>query len=190
MRNEAFFQHDKGACISGKPVRSALHIFSMLHYVKMYEVLENNPLMQDEQAKNEFEMLSGIDTLMGIGYELKDITDSLCHFVYPKPKGDICFFYKPDMTMKSGICSVTFTLSAFGPLNSLVSNFLYRFVKQHLPEKFGYRMLCFTSDSFTIATTEDNYAHLCETVANMSTFLAEKQGLLPLTVREEKHILV
>ena len=48
-------------------------------------------------------------------------------------------------------------------------------------------MLRFTSDSFTIATTEDNYAQLCEIVANLSTYLAEKQGLLPLTIKEERH---
>lgn len=163
------------------------HIFSMLHYVKMYEVLENNPLMQDEQVRNEFEMLSGIDTLMGIGYELKDVADSSASLFTRNQKGEVCFSYKPDMVMKSGICSVTFVLTAPGPLNSLVSSLLYRFAKQHLPEKFGYRMLRFTPDSFTIATMEDNYAQLCEIVANLSTFLAEKQGLLPLTIKEERH---
>ena len=90
--------------------------------------------------------------------------------------------------MKKGICSVTFTLTAPGPLNGLVSNLLYRFAKQHLAEYFGYRMLRFTSDSFTIATTEDNYAQLCEIVANLSTYLAEKQGLLPLTIKEKRHM--
>lgn len=163
------------------------HTFSMLHYVKMYEVLENNPLMQDEQIRSEFEMLSGIDTLMGIAYELKDVADSSASLFTRNQKGEVCFSYQPDMVMKSGICSVTFTLAASGPLNGLVSNLLYRFAKQHLPEKFGYRMLRFTPDSFTIATTEDNYAQLCEIVANLSTFLAEKQGLLPLTIKEERH---
>lgn len=163
------------------------HVFSMLHYVKMYDILENNPLMQDEQIRSEFEMLSGIDTLMGIAYELKDVADSSASLFVRNQKGEICFSYKPDMVMKNGICSVTFTLAASGPLNSLVSSLLYRFAKQHLPEKFGYRMLRFTSDSFTIATTENNYAQLCEIVANLSTFLAEKQGLLPLTIKEERH---
>ena len=163
------------------------HIFSMLHYVKMYDVLENNPLMQDEQIRGDFEILSGIDTLMGIAYELKDVADSSASLFVRNQKGEIRFSYQPDMVMKSGICSVTFTLAASGPLNSLVSNLLYRFAKQHLPEKFGYRMLQFTSDSFTIATTEDYYAQLCEIVANLSTFLAEKQGLLPLTIKEERH---
>lgn len=163
------------------------HIFSMLHYTKMYEVLENNPLMKDAKIRNEFEILSGIDTLMGIAYELKDIADSSAPLFTKNQKGETCFSYQPDMIMRSGICSVTFTLSAARPLNSLVSNLLYRFAKQHLTENFGYKMLRFTSDSFTIATTEDNYAQLCEIVANMSTFLAEKQGLLPLTIKEERH---
>lgn len=163
------------------------YIFSMLHYVKMYEVLENNPLMLDAQIRNEFEMLSGIDTLMGLSYELKDITDSPTSLFTRNQKGDVCFSYQPNMVMKNGICSVTFTLAASGPLNSLVSSLLYRFAKQHLPEKFGYQMLRFTDDSFTIATTKDNYAQLCEIVANLSTFLAEKQGLLPLTIRETLH---
>lgn len=163
------------------------HIFSMLHYTKMYEVLENNPLMHDAKIRNEFEILSGIDTLMGIGYELKDVADSPASLFTRNQKGETCFSYQPDMIMKNGICSVTFTLSASGPLNSLVSNLLYRFAKQHLTENFGYRMLRFTSDSFTIATTEDNYAQLCEIVANLSTYLAEKQGLLPLTIKEERH---
>lgn len=163
------------------------HIFSMLHYTKMYEVLENNPLMHDAKIRNEFEILSGIDSLMGIGYELKDVADSPVSLFTRNQKGETCFSYQPDMIMKNGICSVTFTLSASGPLNSLVSNLLYRFAKQHLTENFGYRMLRFTSDSFTIATTEDNYAQLCEIVANLSTYLAEKQGLLPLTIKEERH---
>lgn len=163
------------------------HIFSMLHYVKMYEVLESNPLMRDEQIRSEFEMLSGIDTLMGIGYELKDVADSSASLFTRNPNGEICFSYQPDMVMKNGICSVTFTLAASGPLNCLVSSLLYRFAKQHLPEKFGYRILRFTSDSFTVATTKDNYAQLCEIVANLSTFLAEKQGFLPLTIKEERH---
>ncbi|MDE5824484.1 MAG: hypothetical protein K2H91_07370 [Lachnospiraceae bacterium] len=72
-------------------------------------------------------------------------------------------------------------------MNCLVPSLLYRFAKQHLPEKFGYRMLRFTSDSFTIAITEDNYVQLCEIVANLSTFLAEKQGLLSLTIKEERY---
>lgn len=163
------------------------HIFSMLHYTKMYEVLENNPLMHDAKIRNEFEMLSGIDTLMGIAYELKDVADSSASLFTRNQKGETCFSYQPDMIMKNGICSVTFTLSAAGPLNNLVYNLLYRFAKQHLSENFGYRMLRFTSDSFTIATTEDNYAQLCEIVANLSTYLAEKQGLLPLTIKEERH---
>lgn len=163
------------------------HIFSMLNYTKMYEVLENNPLMQDVKIRNEFDILSGIDTLMGIAYELKDVADSSAFLFTRNQKGETRFSYQPDMIMKNGICSVTFTLSATGPLNSLVSNLLYRFAKQHLTENYGYRMLCFTSDSFTIATTEDNYAQLCEIVANLSTFLAEKQGLLPLTIKEVRH---
>ncbi len=163
------------------------HVFSMLHYAKMYEVLENNPLMQDAKIRSKFEILSGIDTLMGIAYELKDVADSSASLFSRNQKGEICFSYQPDMMMKHGICSVTFTLSASGPINSLVTNLLYRFAKQHLTEKFGYRMLRFTSDSFTIATTEDNYANLCEIVANLSTFLAQKQGLLPLTIKEELH---
>ena len=164
------------------------NIFSMLHYTKMYEVLENNPLMHDAKIRNEFEILSGIDSLMGIGYELKDVADSSASLFTRNQRGEICFSYQPDMIMKKGICSVTFTLTAPGPLNGLVSNLLYRFAKQHLAEYFGYRMLRFTSDSFTIATTEDNYAQLCEIVANLSTYLAEKQGLLPLTIKEKRHM--
>lgn len=163
------------------------YIFSMLHYVKMYEVLENNPLMQDVKIRDDFEMLSGIDTLMGIAYELKDIADSSAYLFTRNQKGEVCFSYQPDMVMKNGICSVTFTFSASGPLNSLVSSLLYRFAKQHLPEKFGYRILRFTPDSFTIATMEDNYAQLCENVANLSTFLAEKLRILPLKIKEERH---
>lgn len=163
------------------------HVFSMLHYAKMYEVLENNPLRQDAKIRSKFEILSGIDTLMGIAYELKEVADSSASLFTRNQQGEICFSYQPDMMMKNGICSVTFTLSSSGPINNLVTNLLYRFAKQHLTEKFGYRMLRFTSDSFTIATTEDNYAQLCEIVANLSTFLAKRQELLPLTIKEELH---
>ncbi|MDE5824485.1 MAG: hypothetical protein K2H91_07375 [Lachnospiraceae bacterium] len=88
------------------------HIFAMLHYVKMYEVLENNPLMQDEQIRNKFNMLSGIDTLMDIEYELKDVADSPAFLFTRNQKGEVCFSFQPDMVMKNGICSGTFTLAA------------------------------------------------------------------------------
>ena len=110
------------------------HIFSMLHYTKMYEVLENNPLMHDAKIRNEFEILSGIDTLMGIGYELKDVADSPASLFTRNQKGETCFSYQPDMIMKNGICSVTFTLSASGPLNSLVSLSLIHISEPTRPE--------------------------------------------------------
>lgn len=163
------------------------HIFAMLHYAKMYDVLENNPLMQDSKIRNEFEVLSGIDMLMGFAYELKDIADTSAPLFTRGQKGEICFSYQPDMKMKSGICAASFSLSASESLDNLVTNLLNRFSRQHLTEKLGFRMLSFSSDSFTIAVTEDNYAQICEIVANLSTFLAEKQGILPLTVKEVRH---
>lgn len=49
----------------------------------------------------------------------------------------------------------------------------------------GFRLLQYSEDSFTFATPAQNYGLLCDTVANLSSFLAEKMDLAPLDIREE-----
>lgn len=163
------------------------YIFAMPYYVKMYEVLEANPVFQKEPQQKDFLLHSGIDALLGISYELKELAETTSPLFTLDEQRDYQFTYQPDMKMRTGIYSITFHFSATGPLNGLVSNLLYRLTKQNLPEEFGYRLLRFSSDFFTLATTEENYPQLREIIVNLSTYLAEQQNLLPLIVKEEKH---
>lgn len=165
-----------------------LYIFAMSYYVKMYEVLEANPILKQETQKKEFSLLSGIDALLGISYELKDIAETTDSLFSLNQNGEYCFSYKPNMKMRPGIFSITFYFSAPGQTKELIFRILFQFTKESFAEKFGYRLLQFTENSFSIATTEENYPQLQEIVANLSTYFAGQQGLLPLTVKEEKHI--
>lgn len=163
------------------------HIFAMPCYEKMYHVLEANPILQKEEQREKFELLSGIDALLGISYDLKDIADTSSPLFNIDEQGEYQFFYTPDIKLRSGIYSITFHLSAPKPLNGLVIDLLYRLIGENLTKKFGYRLLRFSTNSFTLATTERNYPQLREIVINLSTCLAERKDLLPLIVNEEKH---
>ncbi len=159
------------------------YIFSMLQYVRMYEVLSTHPILSQKDNAQRFYILSSIEMFLGISYELREVADT------QKPLFDISeelecqFHYTNDLKLKKGIYSVTFTFSQEKPVQSLVTNILYRISRKNLAHIYGYRLLRFSKDSFTIATTADYYGQLCEIVANLSTYLAEKQGLVPLIVK-------
>ena len=161
------------------------YIFTMLQYVKMYEVLSSQKLLQSNEAQNRLHVLSHIDSLMGISYELKDVAQTTDPLFLLDEKRDPQFLYCPETKMKEGIYSVTFSFSSENPCGSLVSDILCRIARKDLAKIQGYRLLQYRQDSFTIATTAQHYEQLCETVANLATYLAEKQNLIPLIIRED-----
>lgn len=161
------------------------YIFTMLQYVKMYEVLSSQKLLQSKAAQNRLHMLSHIDSLMGISYELKDVAQTTDPLFLLDEERDPQFLYCPETKMKEGIYSVTFSFSAENPCGSLVSDILCRIARKDLAKIQGYRLLQYRQDSFTIATTAQHYEQLCETVANLATYLAEKQNLIPLIIKED-----
>ena len=161
------------------------YIFTMLQYVKMYEVLSSQKLLQSNEAQNRLHVLSHIDSLMGISYELKDVAQTTDPLFLLDEKRDPQFLYCPETKMKEGIYSVTFSFSSENPCGSLVSDILCRIARKDLAKIQGYRLLQYRQDSFTIATTAQHYEQLCETVANLATYLAEKQNLIALIIRED-----
>lgn len=161
------------------------YIFTMLQYVKMYEVLSSQKLLQSNEAQNRLHVLSHIDSLMGISYELKDVAQTTDPLFLLDEKRDPQFLYCPETKMKEGIYSVTFSFSSENPCGSLVSDILCRIARKDLAKIQGYRLLQYRQDSFTIATTAQHYEQLCETVANLATYLAEKQNLIPLIIKED-----
>lgn len=163
----------------------SLYLFTMLQYVKMYEVLSSQPLLQTKEAQADFHRLSYIDSLLGISYELKDVAETTKPLFLLDEKRDYQFSYTSEMKMKEGIYSVTFSFSSEKPINSLVSNILYRIARKNLANIQGYRLLQFGHDSLTIATVSQYYEELCEIVANLATYLAEKQDLIPLIIKED-----
>ena len=123
--------------------------------------------------------------LLGISYELKDVTNT------PKPlfemdeKMKYQFQYRPEMKLKEGVYSVTFTFSNEKPVQALVTDLLHRISRKNLAQIYGYRLLQYSPDSFFIATSSKYYGQLCEIMANLSTYLAERQDLIPLIVKED-----
>lgn len=162
------------------------YIFSMLQYVKMYEVLSKHPLLCQKKYVQELKTISSIEMFLGISYELKDVADTQKSLFDLDNKLECQFHYTPDLKLKEGIYSVSFTFTHEKPVQSLVTNILCRIAQKNLAHMYGYRLLRFSPDSFTIATTEKYYGQLCEIVANLSTYLAEKQDLISLIVKENK----
>lgn len=162
------------------------YIFSMLQYVKMYEVLSAHPILCRKECIRKLRMISSIEMFLGISYELKEVADTQKFLFELNDKLECRFHYTSDLKLKEGIYSVTFTFSHEKPIQSLVTNILYRIAQKNLVHMYGYRLLRFSQDSFTIATTAEYYGQLCEIVANLSTYLAEKEDLVPLIVKETK----
>lgn len=160
------------------------YIFSMLQYVKMYEVLSAHPILCQKEYVQKLRIFSSIEMFLGISYELKEIADTQKSLFDLDEKLECQFHYTSDLKLKAGIYSVTFTFSHEKPVQSLVINILHRIARKSLAHMYGYRLLQFSQNSFTIATTTEYYGQLCEIVANLSTYLAEKQDLVPLIVKE------
>lgn len=160
------------------------YIFTMLQYVKMYEVLSSQELLATKEAQNRLRILSYIDSLLGISYELREVAESENFLFELDEKRDYHFLYQPEIKMKEGIYSVTFSFSSENPCGSLVTDILYRIARKDLAKIDGYRLLQYRQDSLTFATTAEHYEQLCEIIANLATYLAEKQNLIPLIIKE------
>lgn len=161
------------------------YIFAMLQYVKMYEVLASQELLKTKEAQDRLKILCQIDALLGISYELREVAETTDPLFDLDEKGERHFLYRPEMRMKEGIYSVTFSFSPENPCGSLVTDILYRIARKDLTKMQGYRLLRYCQDSFTVATSAQHYEQLCEVVANLATYLAEKQNLIPLIIKED-----
>lgn len=160
------------------------YIFAMLQYVKMYEVLASQELLKTKEAQDRLKMLCQIDSLLGISYELREVAETTEPLFNLDEKGERHFLYRPEVKMKEGIYSVTFSFSPENPCGSLVTDILYRIARKDLTKIQGYRLLRYCQDSFTVAVSAQYYEQLCEVVANLATYLAEKQNLIPLIIKE------
>lgn len=168
------------------------HIFCMPYYCKMQEVMAQNHVFQQEDARKLFTEISAINTLLGISYDLQESVaappDSTLFEL--DENLDYKFHYQNEsMHMKPGLYSVTYTIAVSQPECNIAMDVLYQFAKKELLLKFSYRLLTFRHDSFTFSTTEEDYAHLCEIVANMATHIAACKGQLPVHITEEKNPL-
>lgn len=161
------------------------YIFTMLQYVKMYDVLSSQEIFKQTKTQNKLRTLSFIDSLLGISYELRNVVETADPLFCLDEKGDRHFLYRPELKMKEGFYSVTFSFSSDNPCGSLVTDILYRIARKDLAKIQGYRLLQYRSDSFTIATAAQHYEQLCEVVSNLATYLAEKQDLIPLIIKED-----
>lgn len=160
------------------------YIFTMLQYIKMYDVLSSQELLNQKEAQDKLRMLSHIDSLLGISYELRDVAETADPLFRLDEKRNYHFLYRPEIKMKEGIYSVTFSFSSKKPCGSLVTDILYRIARKDLAKIQGYRLLQYRQDSFTVATAAQYYEQLCEVVSNLATYLAEKQNLIPLIIKE------
>ncbi len=161
------------------------HIFTMLQYVKMYEVLSTQPLLETMEAREKLRTLTYIDSLLGISYELRDVAQTEEPLFSMDEKREYQFLYQPEIKMKEGIYSVTFSFSADNPCGSLVTDILCRIAQKDLAKIQGYRLLQYRQDALTIATSAQHYEQLCEAVTSLATYLAEKQELIPLIIKED-----
>lgn len=94
------------------------------------------------------------------------------------------FHYTSSLRLKEGLRAVTFTFSHEKPLGSLVMDILYHISRKGCAQIYCCRLLRFSQDSFTIAAAE-YHGQLCDAVAGISVFLAERRGLVPLTIKED-----
>ncbi len=116
------------------------YIFTMLQYVKMYEVLSTQPLLETMEAREKLRTLTHIDSLLGISYELRDVAQTEELLFSMDEKREYQFLYQPEIKMKEGIYSVTFSFLADNPCGSLVTDILCRIAQKDLAKIQGYRL--------------------------------------------------
>lgn len=163
------------------------YIFTMLQYVRMYEVLSAHPLMQMQPQVKRLRTLSFVDMLLGISYELENVADTAGCLFELDEQLEFHFRYSPGVNMKDGILAVSFTFSAKKQVQQLVTELIACFSRKRLAQIFGFRLLKYSQDSITFAAPEKYYAQLCDAVANLATFLAEKMDLTPLEIIEKTY---
>lgn len=163
------------------------YIFTMLQYVRMYEVLSAHPLMQMQPQVKRLRTLSFVDMLLGISYELENVADTAGCLFELDEQLEFQFRYSPGVNMKDGILAVSFTFSAKKQVQQLVTELIACFSRKRLAQIFGFRLLKYSQDSITFAAPEKYYAQLCDAVANLATFLAEKMDLTPLEIIEKTY---
>lgn len=160
------------------------YLFVMPHYIRMFEVLNGHPLLQTKEAKYRLRRQASIDALMGLSYEYRLRSGERKTMFELNNDRIPAFSYQDGQTLDNGFYCVTFTFSSEKPLGSLVSNILYRIASKHLAETHGYKLLKFSMSSFTVSTAPEEYEHLCDLVANLATYLSEKEQLIPLLINE------
>lgn len=163
------------------------YIFDMLHYVKMYEVLSSNNIMNQDSQKKHFKTLSYIEMLLGISYELKDVAETVKPLFKISNDMEYIFEYNPGLKLKEDICAATFTFSCEKPLETLITDILYHISQKNLAQTYGYRLLHYSDNSITFASMSIYYDQLREIIANLSTYLAEKDNLMPLIIKESTY---
>lgn len=161
------------------------YIFAMLQYVRMYEVLSAHPLMQMQPQLKRLRTLSFVDMLLGISYKLENVADTEGCLFELDEQLEFHFRYGSGFKMKDGILAVSFTFSAKMPVKQLVIKLISCFSRKRLAQIYGFRLLKYSQDSITFATPERYYAQLCDAVANLATFLAEKMRVTPLDIIEK-----
>lgn len=160
------------------------YIFAMLQYVRMYEVLSAHALMQAQPQAERLRTLTFIDMFLGISYELGDVADTTGEMFELDEDLVFRFRYGAGIKMKDGILAVSFVFSSGEPVHPLVMELLGSFSRKRLAQMYGFRLLHYSQDSFIIAAPEKHYAQLCDSIANLAAFLAEKMNLLPINIKE------
>lgn len=161
------------------------YVFSMLQYVRMYEVMSSHPIFDQKDHAQRFHVLSSVEMFLGISYELKETADTQKPLFDLDDKLEYQFHYTSSLRLKEGLRAFTFTFSHEKPLGSLVMDILYHISRKVCAQIYCCRLLRFSQDSFTIAAAEEYHGQLCDAVAGISAFLAERRGLVPLTIKED-----
>lgn len=163
------------------------YLFVMPHYIRMFEVLNGHPLLQTKETKYRLRKQTSIDALMGLSFEYRLRSGERKTLFELNDDRIPAFSYQDGQTLDNGFYCVTFTFSSEKPLGSPVSNILYRIAAKHLAEAHGYRLLKFSTSAFTVSTAPKEYGHLCDLVANLATYLSEKEQLISLFINETCH---
>lgn len=161
------------------------YIFSMLHYVRMYEVLSSHDLMLMPPQMKRFNTLSSIDRLLGISYVLSDVADTTETLFELDENLKYQFRYSFGTKMKEGISAIRFTFSADKPIDMLVTELLCCISRKRLAQTYGLRLLSYSQDSFIFAIPKMHHAQLTDAIVNLTAVLAKKMNLIPVDIREE-----
>lgn len=163
------------------------YLYAMPQYFAAWDVLLKGILKQKEGMKCLVSR-NNVNCFFGYSYYLSEITETTLYLFDLTLEGNYQFNYSEQMELKEYYLSYTYFFEAdkSEQMDKLIKNLISVIANQKIFINH-FLLLSKAASSITFAVKKDSYDLLKELINNISTYLASKLGLIPITIIEQKN---